>query len=244
MKYNWNWGIFFEPSPEGSGTYLYTLALGLGVTLTTALSAWLLALAFGTTVGIMRTLPFRPIQLAARAYVELFRNIPLLLQLFLWYFVLPEVLPRTAGLWLKQLPYSSFITSVVGIGFYMSARVAEQLRSGIQAIPQGQRNAGLALGLTTAQTYRFVLLPMAFRHILPPLTSDFLNTVKNTSVCLTIGLVELTSRAYAIQEQSYQFFEAFAAATIIFLVVNMVVTVAMRRLEHKVAVPGFGFGGR
>ena len=244
MKYNWNWSIFFEPSPDGSGTYLYTLALGLAVTLTTALLAWLLALVFGTIVGIMRTLPFRPIHLAGRAYVELFRNIPLLLQLFLWYFVLPEVLPRSTGLWLKQLPYSSFITSVVGVGFYMSARVAEQLRSGIQAIPQGQHNAGLALGLTTAQTYRYVLLPMAFRHILPPLTSDFLNTVKNTSVCLTIGLVELTSRAYGIQEQSYQFFEAFAAATIIFLFVNMLVTIAMRRLEQKVAVPGFGFGGR
>ena len=244
MKYNWNWGIFFEPSPEGSGTYLHTLVLGLGITLITALFAWLLALAFGTTVGIMRTLPFRTIQLVARAYVELFRNIPLLLQLFLWYFVLPEVLPRSTGLWLKQLSYSSFITSAIGIGFYMSARVAEQLRSGIQAIPQGQRNAALALGLTTAQTYRYVLLPMAFRHILPPLTSDFLNTIKNTSVCLTIGLVELTSRAYAIQEQSYQFFEAFAAATIIFLFVNMLVTFGMRRLERSVAVPGFGFGGR
>jgi glutamate/aspartate transport system permease protein len=244
VKYNWNWGIFFEPSPDGSGTYLYTLALGLGLTLITALFAWLLALAFGTTVGVMRTLPFRVIQFIARAYVELFRNIPLLLQLFLWYFVLPELLPRSAGLWLKQLPYASFITSAVGIGFYMSARVAEQLRSGIQAIPQGQRNAGLALGLTTTQTYRYVLMPMAFRHILPPLTSDFLNTVKNTSVCLTIGLVELTARAYAIQEQTYQFFEAFTAATIVFLIVNMLVTVAMRRLERMVAVPGFGMGGR
>jgi glutamate/aspartate transport system permease protein len=242
MKYNWNWGIFFEPSPEGSGTYLYTLWLGLGVTVSAALIAWTIALALGTVVGVLRTIPSRPAQIISRSYVEIFRNIPLLMQLFIWYFVIPELLPRAAGLWLKQLPYSSFITSVVGIGFYMSARVAEQLRSGIQAIPTGQRNAGLAMGLTLPQTYRYVLMPMALRIIMPPLTSDFLNTIKNTSVALTIGLVELTARAYAIQEQSFQFFEAFAAATLIFLALNLIATFAMRSIERAIAIPGFGMG--
>jgi glutamate/aspartate transport system permease protein len=189
MDYNWNWGIFFEPSPDGSGTYLDTLVMGLRWTLATALSAWVLALILGTVVGILRTLPSRMAQAIGTAYVELFRNIPLLVQLFVWYFVLPEVLPRAAGTWLKQLPNASFFTAVVAISFYMSVRVAEQLRSGIKALPRGQQNAGLALGLTTAQTYRYVLLPVAFRIILPPLTSDFLNTIKNTSVALTIGLV-------------------------------------------------------
>jgi glutamate/aspartate transport system permease protein len=239
MNYHWNWGIFFEASPDGSGTYLYSLYLGLRWTLATALSAWVLALIFGTIVGVMRTLPSATAQRVGRYYVELFRNIPFIVQLFLWYFVLPEVLPQTAGMWIKQMPNASFFTTVVALSFYMSARVAEQLRSGIGSLASGQKPAGLALGLTTLQTYRYVLLPLAFRIILPPLTSDCLNTIKNTSVALTIGLVELTSRGYTIQEQSFQFFEAFTAVTLIYIAVNGIVTMGMRRLERKVSVPGF-----
>ncbi|AEI82405.1 glutamate/aspartate ABC transport system permease protein GltJ (plasmid) [Cupriavidus necator N-1] len=242
MNYHWNWGIFFEPSPDGAGTYLYTLYLGLRWTLATALSAWVIALVVGSVIGIMRTLPSPAAQRVGRAWVELFRNVPLLMQLFLWYFVLPEVLPGKAGEWLKQLPNAPFFTAVMGIGFYMSARVAEQLRSGIGSISRGQRYAGMALGFSTLQTYRYVLLPVAWRIILPPLTSDFLSTIKNTSVALTIGLVELTSRAYAIQEQSFQFFEAFSAATITYLLLNLLVTSGMRMLERKLAVPGYSTG--
>jgi glutamate/aspartate transport system permease protein len=239
MNYHWNWGIFFEASPDGTGTYLYSLYLGLRWTLATALSAWVIALILGTIIGVLRTLPSKSGQRLGWYYVELFRNIPFLVQLFLWYFVLPELLPKAAGLWVKQLPNASFFTTVVALSFYMSARIAEQLRSGIEALAKGQHLAGLALGLTTWQTYRFVVLPMAFRIILPPLTSDFLNTIKNTSVALTIGLVELTSRGYTIQEQSFQFFEAFTAVTLIYIAVNGVVTLAMRRLERLVAVPGY-----
>jgi glutamate/aspartate transport system permease protein len=239
LRYNWNWHIFWEPSPEGVGTYLDMLLAGLRWTLVTALFAWILALALGSAIGVLRTLPSKAAQAFGNAYVELFRNIPLLVQLFLWYFVLPELLPRAWGLWLKQLPDAPFYTGFVGIGFYMSARVAEQVRAGINSLPRGQKMAGTALGLTTAQTYRYVLLPMAYRIILPPLTSEFLNTIKNTSVALTIGLAELTARARAIQEFSFQVFEAFTAATIIYLLVNAVVVLAMRFLERKVAVPGY-----
>jgi glutamate/aspartate transport system permease protein len=239
MNYNWNWGIFWEPSPEGVGTYFGMLLSGLRWTIATAVIAWLLALILGSIVGVLRTLPSRGTQVLTSVYVELFRNIPLLVQLFLWFFVLPELLPRTAGLWLKQLPNAPFWTAAIGIGFYMSARVAEQVRAGINALPRGQRLAGTALGLTTAQVYRYVLLPMAFRIILPPLTSEFLNTIKNTSVALTIGLLELTARARAMQEFSFQVFEAFTAATILYLLINAVVVVAMRFLETRVAVPGY-----
>jgi glutamate/aspartate transport system permease protein len=238
MNYKWNWNIFFEASPDGSGTYLYTLWAGLGWTLVTALCAWIFALTLGITVGILRTLPSRVANAAGATYVEIFRNIPLLVQLFVWFFVLPELLPISAGVWLKQMPNAPFITAVIGIGCYMSIRVAEQIRAGIAALPRGQRSAGMALGLTTAQTYRYVLLPLTFRIILPPLTSDFLNTIKNTSVALTIGLVELTARADAIQEQSYQFFEAFSAATLIYLIINTIVTLLMRRLETATSIPG------
>lgn len=239
MKYNWNWGIFFEMSQDGSGMYWQTLLSGLQVTLTTAVCAWTLALMLGSVVGVCRTLQPPIAARLARAYVEVFRNIPLLVQLFLWYFVLPELVPAAAGTWLKQFPQASFMMAVIGIGFYMSARVAEQLRAGINALPRGQRFAGMALGMTTWQTYRVALLPMAYRLILPPLTSEFLNCIKNTSVALTIGLLELTSRAYAIQEESFQIFEAFAAATVIYLTVNGVVTYLLRRLEKRLAVPGY-----
>jgi glutamate/aspartate transport system permease protein len=244
VSYHWNWGILFQPSPEGQGTYLDMLLWGLAWTVVTAICAWIVALVFGTIVGMARTLPSKTAERLGFAYVELFRNIPLVVQLFLWYFVVPELLPATWGTWLKQLQYAPFYTAVVGIGLYMSARVAEQLRAGINSMARGQRRAALAVGLTLAQAYRYVLLPMAFRIVLPPLTSEFLNTIKNTSVALTIGLLELTSRARAMQEFSFQVFEAFAVATLIYLILNLVVVLAMRWLEKSVAVPGFIAGGR
>jgi glutamate/aspartate transport system permease protein len=239
MNYNWNWGIFFETSPDGVHTYLQTLLLGTGWTLTTAMLAWCMALALGSLVGVMRTTPFPWLTRLGDAYVELFRDIPLLVQMFLWYFVLPEVVPVAVGDWLKQLPDASFYTAVVALGFYTSARVAEQVRAGIMSLARGQRFASLALGLTLPQTYAYVLLPMAFRIILPPLTSEFLNVIKNSAVALTIGLMELTARARSMQEFSFQVFEAFTAATIIYIMINIVVTFGMRWLERRSAVPGF-----
>jgi glutamate/aspartate transport system permease protein len=239
VNYAWNWGVFWEPSPEGAGTYFDMLLSGLWWTLATAVVAWILAFTLGSAVGILRTFPSRSTAFVSNAYVELFRNVPLLVQLFLWFFVLPEVLPTSWGLWLKQLPNSPFLTAALGIGFYMSARVAEQVRAGVNALPRGQRFAGTALGLTTAQVYRYVLLPMAYRIVLPPLTSEFLNTIKNTSVALTIGLLELTARARSMQEFSFQVFEAFTGATILYLLVNLIVTTALRVIERRVSVPGY-----
>jgi glutamate/aspartate transport system permease protein len=239
MNYHWNWGIFFETSPDGVHTYLQTLLLGTGWTLATAILAWCMALTLGALVGVIRTTPYPWLVRLGDAYVELFRNIPLLVQMFLWYFVLPEVLPIELGDWLKQLPDASFYTAVVSLGFYTSARVAEQVRAGILSLARGQRFAGLALGLTLPQTYSYVLLPMALRIILPPLTSEFLNVIKNSAVALTIGLMELTARARAMQEFSFQTFEAFTAATLIYILINIGVTFGMRLLERRTAVPGF-----
>ncbi len=240
MQYNWNWGIFFEPAPDGSGIYLWWLVLGLGWTLATALAAWLIALAVGSVLGVLRTTPKRWVVRLGNGYVELFRNIPLLVQMFLWFFVLPELVPAALGGAIKQMPppWAAYVPAVLCLGFYTAARVAEQVRAGIQSLPRGQNMAGTALGLTVAQTYRFVLVPQAFRIILPPLTSEFLNIIKNSSVALTIGLMELTARARAMQEFSFQVFEAFTAATVIYILVNIVVVFGMRWVERKVAVPG------
>ena len=240
MGYHWNWAIFWDQSPEGTGTYFDMLVQGLEMTLLTAALAWLIAFAVGSCIGVLRTLPGRVAPAVANCWIELFRNLPLLVQLFLWYFVVPDLLPGPWGVWLKQLPNAAFITAVIGLGFFMSARVAVQVASGIDALPRGQRSAATALGLTGPQTYRYVLLPMAYRIILPPLASELLNTIKNTSVALTIGLAELTARARAVQEFSFQVFEAFTAATLAYLVVNLIATLAARWLEARVRVPGFG----
>jgi glutamate/aspartate transport system permease protein len=239
MNYHWNWRIFWDAAPDGSGTYMDTLWSGLMWTMTTALAAWIIALMLGAIIGTIRTTPNKIAVGFANAYVELFRNIPLLVQMFLWYFVMPELLPEHVGNWVKALPNAPFITAVFCLGFFTSARVAVQVSSGIMALPRGQKLAGTAIGLTLPQTYRYILLPMAFRIVLPPLTSEFLNVIKNSSVALTIGLVELTAATRSMQEFSFQVFEAFSAATIIYIAVNISIVFLMRWLERSVAIPGF-----
>ena len=240
MNYNWNWRIFWQPAPDGVGTYMSWLIAGLGWTLTTALLAWVIALGIGSALGVIRTTPVKWAVRLGNAYVELFRNVPLLVQMFLWFFVLPELLPEAIGGWIKQMPppWSAYIPAVLCLGFYTAARVAEQVKAGIQSLPRGQQMAGTAMGLTVAQTYRHVLLPQAYRIVLPPLTSEFLNIIKNSSIALTIGLMEITARARSMQEFTFQVFEAFTAATILYLLINIVVVFGMRWVERKVSVPG------
>jgi glutamate/aspartate transport system permease protein len=241
VKYEWQWSIFTQTAADGSGTWLQYLLGGLAWSIATALVAWVLALSIGSVVGTLRTTPMPWVVRLGNAYVEIFRNIPLLVQMFLWFFVLPELLPETLGTAIKQMPppWGSYLPAVLCLGIYTSVRVAEQVRAGIQSLPRGQSMAGTALGLTLPQTYRFVLLPMAFRIVMPPLTSEFLNIIKNSSVALTIGLLELTGRARAMQEFSFKVFEAFSAATVIYLITNLVIVLLMRRLEAAVRVPGF-----
>ena len=229
-----------ESEPGGTGSYLHYLIVGLGWTLATALAAWVIALTVGAIIGTLRTTPLKWVVRAGNLYVEIFRNIPLIVQMFLWFFVVPELLPKELGDWIKQVPppWGSYIPAVLCLGIFTSVRVAEQVKAGIQSLPRGQRFAGTAIGLTEAQTYRYVVLPQAFRIILPPLTSEFMNIIKNSSVALTIGLLELTGRARAMQEFSFRVFEAFTAATVIYLLTNLIVVLGMRALEKKVRVPG------
>jgi glutamate/aspartate transport system permease protein len=240
LNYNWHWKVLLETEPGGTGTYLTYLIVGLGWTLATALAAWAIALAIGALVGTLRTTPMKWVVRAGNLYVEIFRNVPLIVQMFLWFFVLPELLPQALGDWIKQMPppWGSYLPAVLCLGIFTSVRVAEQVRAGINSLPRGQRMAGTAMGLTTLQTYRHVLLPQAFRIILPPLTSEFMNVIKNSSVALTIGLLELTGRARAMQEFSFRVFEAFTAATVIYLLTNLFVVLSMRAIEGRVRVPG------
>jgi glutamate/aspartate transport system permease protein len=240
VNYNWHWKVLLEMEPGGTGTYLQYLLVGLLWTLATALAAWVIALLVGGVVGTLRTTPVKWVVRLGNGYVEIFRNIPLIVQMFLWFFVMPELLPQALGDRIKQVPppWGSYIPAVLCLGIFTSVRVAEQVRAGIMSLPRGQSMAGTAMGLTRTQTYRYVILPQGLRIILPPLTSEFMNVIKNSSVALTIGLLELTGRARAMQEFSFRVFEAFAAATVIYLLTNLVIVVAMRALERKVRVPG------
>jgi glutamate/aspartate transport system permease protein len=240
-----NLGILFEQVPDGDGTWGEVLLGGLGWTLSVAALAWILAFVMGSIVGVARTTDKPWLVRLGNAYVELFRNIPLLVQLFVWYFVLPGLIPAVKK-WVTTLDPTEhqFVTAVVCLGFFTSARIAEQVRSGIQSLPRGQRNAGYAIGLTQIQTYRFVLLPMAYRIIIPPLTSELMNLIKNTAVAYSIGLVELFFRTREMGEMTFRYFEAFGAATLIYVVIAMTANRVMAFIERRVAVPGYIAGGK
>ena len=202
--------------------------------------AWIIAFSVGSVLGVLRTTPLAWLRVPATMYVELFRNIPLLVQMFIWYFVMPEIMPKGVGDWLKtQMPMPEFWNAVLCLGFYTASRVAEQVRSGIQSMPRGQTDAALAMGLTLPQTYRYVILPMAYRIIMPPMTTEFLSIFKNSSIALTIGVLELTAQARQISEYTFRTFEIFTIATIVYALITLTVTFSMRWLENKTRVPGY-----
>ncbi|MDV7213013.1 amino acid ABC transporter permease [Azotobacter beijerinckii] len=241
MDYNWDWGVFFRSTGIGEEIYLDWFVAGLGWTVAVALAGWIVALLLGSLLGVLRTLPNRWLSGLATLYVDLFRNVPLLVQLFLWYFLVPDLLPEPLELWFKQdlsPATSAYLSVVVCLGLFTAARVCEQVRTGIQALPKGQTAAALALGLRTGQAYRQVLLPQAFRIIIPPLTSEFLNIFKNSSVASLIGLMELLAQTKQTAEFSAHLFEAFTLATLIYFTLNMSLMLFMRWVEKKVAVPG------
>lgn len=229
-----------QPAFSGGGIYLDWVISGLKWTLLVSILGWIIAFSVGSVLGVLRTTPLAWLRVPATIYVELFRNVPLLVQMFIWYFVVPEIVPKIAGDWLKtQLPLPEFSNAVLCLGFYTASRVAEQVRSGIQSIPNGQTAAALAMGLTLPQTYRHVLLPMSYRIIIPPMTTEFLTIFKNSSVALTIGVLELTAQARQISEYTFRTFEIFTVATVIYVLITLTVTFSMRWLEQKTRVPGY-----
>lgn len=234
MDYNWNWGILL------SEPYLEWLVSGFSWTIAVAIAAWIIAFSVGCVVGIGRTVPNRVVRRFCSAYVELFRNVPLLVQMFLWYFAMPEMLPDDWGRWLKRdMPNPEFVTAVIALGLYTASRVAEQVRAGIEAVPEGLSSAAKAHGHSVAQVYRYILLPISLRLIVPPMTSEFLTVFKNSSLALTIGLLELTAQSQQIAEYTFQGFEAFTAATAIYVMISLTVTIAMQALERFTSIPGY-----
>ena len=225
---SWDWNVFL--ADDGSGrTYLQWMFNAWGWTLAVAGVSWVVAMVFGALFGTLRTLPNSPwLTRLANAWVELFRNIPLLVQIFIWYFVVPKVFPA-----MKDLP--SFVLVVFALGFFTSARIAEQVRAGIQALPRGQRYAGMAMGFTTAQTYRYV--------ILPPLTSESMNLLKNSSVAFAVSIAELTMFAMQAQEETSRGVEIYLAVTLLYAASAFAVNRIFAVIEKKVQIPGHVVAG-
>jgi glutamate/aspartate transport system permease protein len=235
-----DWQVFLQDD-GGGRTYLEWMFEAWGWTLSVAGSAWVVAMVSGCVIGVLRTLPPDNrmnvwLTRLANVWVELFRNIPVLVQIFLWYFVLPKVFPA-----MQQVP--GFVLVVLGLGFFTSSRVAEMLRAGIQAMPRGQRYAAMAMGFTTWQTYRYVLLPIAFRTIWPPLTSESMNLLKNSSVAFAVSIAELTMYAMQVQEETSRGVEVYLAVTALYTVSAFAVNRVMALVERRMQIPGLVVAG-
>ena len=216
MNYHWHWGVLFEQP------CVLWLLHGLAVTLTLSALAWFVALPLGTLIAVLRTGPSRTARVLGTCYVQLFRNVPLIVQMFLWFFVFPEVVPKTFGFFLKrQLPFPEFSMGLFCLSFYTASRIAETVRSGLETAGNGPKNAALTSGMSYFKAYRYVLLPMAFRLTIPPLTSEFLAIFKNSSVALAIGVLELTGESHQVESFTFQGFEAFTAATVLYALISL-----------------------
>lgn len=238
---SWDWQLYCtdmvteEVAPkcfgaQGYETYLDAMVHAWGWTMTLALLGLAVALVVGILVGILRTVPNRKVAFLGEAWTELFRNIPLIVQLFLWYHVLPRIIPGA-----QSVP--PMVLAFVGLGLFTSARISEQVKAGILTLPKGQRYAGQALGLTLPQTYRHVLLPMALRIVIPPVTSESMNIVKNSAVAFAIGIPELTQYAQQASEQS-SFLQIFLPVTILYFISGFAINRVAKLIEVSVRVPG------
>ena len=283
MSIDWNWGIFLQQAPFGNTTYLGWIWSGFQVTIALSICAWIIAFLVGSFFGILRTVPNRFLSGLGTLYVELFRNVPLIVQFFTWYLVIPELLPEKIGMWFKaeldpniQFFLSSMLClglftaarvceqvraaiqslprgqknaalamglTLLCLGLFTAARVCEQVRAAIQSLPRGQKNAALAMGLTLPQAYRYVLLPNAYRVIVPPMTSEMMNLVKNSAIASTIGLVDMAAQAGKLLDYSAHAWESFTAITLAYVLINAFIMLVMTLVERKVRLPG-NMGGK
>ncbi|MCY7314924.1 MAG: amino acid ABC transporter permease [Rubrivivax sp.] len=244
---SWDWQVFCKETTSGDVlascfgkggdiTYLDWLLSAWGWTISVAVLALVVAVVVGSLMGIFRTAPDWRLVWLGNAWTELFRNIPLLVQIFLWYHVLPAIFKP-----LQAFP--SFVLVVFALGFFTSARISEQVKAGIQSLPKGQRYAGLAVGLTLPQTYRYVLLPMAFRIVIPPLTSESMNIIKNSSVAFAVSIAELTMFAMQAGEETSRNIEMYMAVTGLYFVSAFTINRLALAVENRVRVPGM-IGGK
>jgi polar amino acid transport system permease protein len=231
MSYQFHWSILWTGQSGG------WLLQGIFTTLQIFVLGLALAVVLGILSGALRTAPIAPLRWLASGYVEFFRNVPLLVWMFFWYFGVPPLLPQVLQDWLLDHGVE-FWAGVFALGVYHGARLSEVMRAGIQSIPKTQLEAALSTGLTVVQAYRLIILPIALRLIIPPATNETVNLLKNSSVALTIGVAELTFQTRQIETYTAKAFEALAAGTVIYLLLCLIVSTFLSYVEKRVAIPG------
>ena len=232
LAYEFDWSVLWR-QPYG-----LWLIKGLGLTIMIGFSAWVIALALGIFVGTLRVTPYRGLRFLGTAYVEILRNIPLLVQLFFWFYAGPMVFGETISRQINQISGLNIYVAIIGLGLYTSSRVAEHVRAGFASISRDQYQAVLSTGMTQAQMYGHVIIPYSLRLIMPPLTTEFLTIFKNTSVAMTIGVAELTFQSYRIDADTFHGLEATSGAMIVYLLLGMTVVRCMSMVEKKFRIQG------
>lgn len=239
FHYDFDWSVLWR-EPYGA-----LMLKGIATTLHLSIMAWILAVTIGVVIGALRVTPWRIGRFVGTAYVQIFRNIPLLVHLFFWYYAAPLLLPKSGQAWLyDHVPNFAYLAGVVGLGAYTASRVAEHFRSGLLAIPHDQYRAAYATGLTTMQTYRYVIMPFAFRIILPAFTTEFLTCFKNSALAMTIGVMETTHTAYYIDSFTWHGLETTTAASLVYLCIAVVIALSMSVIEKRIRIPGMIARGR
>ena len=242
--YTFDWSVLYTENETYGEVLGLMLIEGLKLTVAISLISAALALVLGTIFGLARLSAFKPVYYTATAYVEFFRNTPLLVQLFFWYFALPMGLPEglrraiydvNFTFWTMKVSFE-FITATVGLAIYTSSFMAEIIRAGIQAIPKGLLEASYSSGLTYPQTLRKVILPLAFRSIIPPLGSEFLNNMKNSSLAMVVGVAELCWSSQQIKALTFKGFEATSAATIIYLCLSLLISGFLNLVNNRLKI--------
>jgi polar amino acid transport system permease protein len=229
--YTFDWGIV------ASGQYAEWLWQGLLVTLQLAALSCALAFALGVIVVLLRLSPIAPLRWAAQGYIEFIRNTPLVIQIFFWYFGAYEVLPPAVNDWLNRWSFE-FVAAVIALSIYTAAFIAEDIRSGIRAVPREQMEAARSQGFGYLGAMRHVVLPQAGRITVPPLIGQFLNAAKNSSLAMTIGVAELTYQARQIESHTFKGIEAFTAATLIYLALSLAITALVAGYDRRFLRPG------
>lgn len=233
FSYEFDWSVLWR-HPYGQW-----MLNGIWTTIHLSLLAWAIAVMLGLMVGVLRVLPNPITRFIGGSYVELIRNTPYLVQLFFWYYGVPTLLPHASEMWLyDHVPSLPYWTGVICLGVYTASRVGEQIRAGMLSIPSEQYQAAFSTGLTTYQTYRYVIIPYAMRIIIPPFTSEFLTCFKNSALTMTIGVLETTGTSYLIDSFTWHGLETTTAASVVYIATTLSVVGFMAWVETRVHIPG------
>lgn len=227
LKYHFDWSVVT------SGKYFEWLVSGFKVTLQLSALSIVLAFLLGLLIAVMRMSHNKPIRWLAHAYLEFFRNTPLLVQIFFWYFGSYKILPTAVNDWLNNTNFE-FAAAVIALTIYTSAFIAEDIRSGVLAIPKEQMEAARSAGFSYLRSMQYIILPQAVRLTVPPLVNQFLNLAKNSSLAMTIGVMELTYQARQVESYTFKGFEAFTAATVVYVVISFAITALVNIYNEKV----------